>query len=583
MPTGRIDNLKLSGNSKIYLRQGDHSDIPVKKNADLNRDSTLIVPNNGKSKASICFIGDRHKKVIPRYGIAISSGTYTFPCQMQGKGLTCWGHGSAAGCSSLWLNVKAVAGKFSIPSSSASAPTVATSLARSPQEQAIEDLVSRKIMTGYRDGSYRPNERVTRAEFASLVSAANFYWNIPETDRSIQFHDVAPNHWAHSAIARAVRISVLSGYPKDEFRPDEPKFRPDELISRQQVLAAIAKGLELPVPADIPSVLRQYQDENLIDTWAKPRIAAATEAGLILDTSQTQLKPQQNMTRGETAIIIAQSLKIALESFEQPETESTDAGFSIRIAPHTQEVTLVQIDAPEALGADSAIVINSLTSTIKVMLRLVENGAETTQLVQVGQRYIYQLKNGVYEGSVRNIDMAERRSIVQSEEVQSFLNDWTPEAQAVPKNVLQKLFTDRLLNANLNGRIEQAMKDLGHFSTLPFIPPGGKAGENSCGWAVNQVLAKAGIGVLHTYVPTVEDLLKQGRGMAIDDPKEIQAGDIVIASGQEHMGICLSASKDITKTVIRSAGKTERKFSYDSFLDRNFELKGTSKVYRLQS
>jgi hypothetical protein len=124
------------------------------------------------------------------------------------------------------------------------------------------------------------------------------------------------------------------------------------------------------------------------------------------------------------------------------------------------------------------------------------------------------------------------------------------------------------------------MNDLGKFSTLPFVPPGGQPGENSCGWAVNQVLAQAGLDALDTLVPRAEDLLKNGRGVLIN-LNQAQAGDIAIAAGQEHMGICISA------TTVRSAARQERKFSLETDLKGekgNFFLPGgDSRVYRLQS
>jgi hypothetical protein len=255
-------------------------------------------------------------------------------------------------------------------------------------------------MAGYPEGTsfdekYKPRNPVTRAQFASLISAANLYWQIPEIDRRIQFKDIGLNHWANKAIALAVRTGFLSGY-------EDGSFRPDENIPRQQVLVALAGGLGLAKPTDIAGVLRRYQDADRIAAWAKPGVAAAIQAGLMIDSAPT-LEPQKQATRGETAVLISQSLKLQLESFEQPAPDpddSSDSNPMLRIVPQTEDITLVQVDTSEETGA---VVINNLTARIKVIAKPDESSSETEASLNPGQRYTYSLRDGSYQGEVSKL------------------------------------------------------------------------------------------------------------------------------------------------------------------------------------
>ncbi|MEB3292250.1 MAG: S-layer homology domain-containing protein, partial [Synechococcales bacterium] len=423
------------------------------------------------------------------------------------------------------------------------------------------------------------------------------------TDRTLPLKDIA-NHWAKNAILLAVRTGFMSGYR-------DGRFGPDDRITRQEVLVALVGGLDIPrpEPAAIPGILKPYQDTNQIADWAKLAIAAALQAKLSIDAAST-FKPRQAITRGETAILISQALIYKERSpvpnedqLTQPPdpSDSADQGPQVEIFPLTEEPTLVHVDASDDPGKEAeSIVIRSLTATVKVVARPSPNSsASESRILQAGQSYLYCKREGKYRGFRTVIEMAERQKIIESPEMQSFLDDWSEEALPLPRAVCESLFKDRLLKRdspltqpNLNEAIVQAMKDLDTFSTLPFIAatnPPGKPGENSCGWAVNQVLAQARIDSLSTYVPTAKSLL-ESRGTLIADPKRIknpkpiQAGDIVIAGTEEHMGICLSA------TTVRSASRsqTDRPFGWDS--DINFQgffkekdIPQDSIVYRLQS
>ncbi|MCX7593100.1 MAG: S-layer homology domain-containing protein [Fischerella sp.] len=165
----------------------------------------------------------------------------------------------------------------------------------------IDVLSSRNIIKGYQDYSFRPNQPVSRAEFAAILQQA-FRNGLGYTNKKISFQDVPAQFWANSAIAQAISTGFLRGYPNRTFNPDQK-------ISRAQVLVALASGLNLKVPASPKQVLSIYKDAREIPSYAINKIAAATENGLVVNYPDSKvLAVNKQASRAEVAAMIYQAL-----------------------------------------------------------------------------------------------------------------------------------------------------------------------------------------------------------------------------------------------------------------------------------
>ncbi|MFP5528734.1 S-layer homology domain-containing protein, partial [Peptococcus simiae] len=71
------------------------------------------------------------------------------------------------------------------------------------------------LMTGYEDGSFRPDAPITRAEFAKVIQKIDKQ----NTTDNLPFADVQ-GHWAHQAITQAYANGRISGYPDGSFKPE---------------------------------------------------------------------------------------------------------------------------------------------------------------------------------------------------------------------------------------------------------------------------------------------------------------------------------------------------------------------------
>ncbi len=164
----------------------------------------------------------------------------------------------------------------------------------------IQTLASRGVLSGFPDGSFRPNEPVTRAQYAAMIRQA---FRKAPTRPAISFTDVSQSYWAIAAIQEAYTTGFMSGYP-------EGNFLPDANISRAEVLVSLANGLGYsPSGSSVNSSLQIYNDANAIQDWARPSIAAATDKQIVVDYPNVQsLNPNRQATRAEVAAFIYQAL-----------------------------------------------------------------------------------------------------------------------------------------------------------------------------------------------------------------------------------------------------------------------------------
>ncbi|MGD1702252.1 S-layer homology domain-containing protein [Dapis sp. BLCC M229] len=163
----------------------------------------------------------------------------------------------------------------------------------------IQPLAERDIITQVDNDKFEPDKPVTRAEFATQIPKV---FEEKSTRKSINYEDVKADSSAQTEIQTATKSGFLSGYPGNVFRPEQE-------VSRLQVLISLASGLNLKIPSNPDEVLSIYKDTEKIPDWAKEKVAAATAAGLVVSHPDVKnLNPNQPATRAEVAAIFYQAL-----------------------------------------------------------------------------------------------------------------------------------------------------------------------------------------------------------------------------------------------------------------------------------
>ena len=163
----------------------------------------------------------------------------------------------------------------------------------------IDKLSSRKVIEGYENNSYRPQQPVNRAEFAAIIDKA-FQTDITNNQKA--FKDIKDGFWAQSSVDKAVSKKFMSGYPGDVFQPEKK-------IPRVEVIVSLVTGLNLNTPTSPDKVLSIYKDADQIPEWARDKVAAATANKLVVNhPDPNSFNPNKEATRAEVATMVHQAL-----------------------------------------------------------------------------------------------------------------------------------------------------------------------------------------------------------------------------------------------------------------------------------
>ncbi|MBD3921785.1 S-layer homology domain-containing protein [Paenibacillus sp. PR3] len=164
-------------------------------------------------------------------------------------------------------------------------------------KEAIERAAALGITSGYPDGTFRPGNKVTRAEFTTMITHA--FTLQSATGITPEFADAAMlPQWAKTSIAEAAGAGIVTGYA-------DGTFRPNQLITRTEMTAILVRVLDLQMNAQGKPT---FADTDQIPAWAQPSIVAAVNAGIIKGTGGNNFSPKSNASRAESVTIIMAAL-----------------------------------------------------------------------------------------------------------------------------------------------------------------------------------------------------------------------------------------------------------------------------------
>ncbi|MEK0187028.1 DUF1565 domain-containing protein [Microcoleus anatoxicus] len=161
----------------------------------------------------------------------------------------------------------------------------------------IERLTNMNIISGFPNGTFKPDQGLTRAQYAALLAKA--FELAPRRDAT-NFKDVAADFWAKAAIEKANRAGFLTGYP-------DTTFRPNQNLTRAQAVVSLVNGLQLV--GGNPNSLSVYSDRAFIPSFATAQVATATERKMVVNyPARDRFSPARDITRGEISALIYQTL-----------------------------------------------------------------------------------------------------------------------------------------------------------------------------------------------------------------------------------------------------------------------------------
>ncbi|HPZ14292.1 MAG TPA: S-layer homology domain-containing protein [Bacillota bacterium] len=160
-------------------------------------------------------------------------------------------------------------------------------------EGAINTLVKMGVIAGYPDGTFRPEEPVTRAELSKIVARTFGY--APTVDT--KFSDME-GHWAEPFVSALDTAEVVTGYP-------DGTFRPAQNVSRAELAAILSRVAQLGKVgvADASSWTPTYRDVDSTH-WAFRHVEVARRLDIIPIHFGLVFEPDRPATRAETAHMV---------------------------------------------------------------------------------------------------------------------------------------------------------------------------------------------------------------------------------------------------------------------------------------
>jgi S-layer homology domain len=171
-------------------------------------------------------------------------------------------------------------------------------------EPFIKALVEKGIIAGYPDGTFKPDQPVTRAEFAALLNKA---FDLQPVRAGRKFKDVPAKYWAAGVIQKAYQSGFLAGYPNGTFAPKQN-------IIRIQSLVSLVNGSKLE-PSGNLDLNGVFGDAAQVPSYGQNALLAATQRCVAVSVEYDSSKlpggnfgPNTVATRADVAAYIHQVL-----------------------------------------------------------------------------------------------------------------------------------------------------------------------------------------------------------------------------------------------------------------------------------
>ncbi|MGM0792472.1 MAG: S-layer homology domain-containing protein [Bacillota bacterium] len=98
----------------------------------------------------------------------------------------------------------------------------------------IEAARRKGITTGYKDGTFKPNQNISRAEVVAALIRA--YEIKGSAAHKVPFKDITPQHWAYTNIQIAVEQKIINGYPDNTFKPENKIKRAESFVIIHRII-----------------------------------------------------------------------------------------------------------------------------------------------------------------------------------------------------------------------------------------------------------------------------------------------------------------------------------------------------------
>lgn len=161
----------------------------------------------------------------------------------------------------------------------------------------ISIMTQAHIMSGYKDGSFKPDKPMTREEAAALFN--NIMGNEQPVMLSSSFSDITSDRWSALAIEAVAQKNIISGY-------GDNTYKPEKYMSRQEFAVVADNYLHYKgYTTEDPTILDDYAyaDQKFVAPWAQDAVWELASLGILLYDKHSLFNPEKYITRAEAASI----------------------------------------------------------------------------------------------------------------------------------------------------------------------------------------------------------------------------------------------------------------------------------------
>ncbi|WP_337104281.1 choice-of-anchor I family protein [Paenibacillus sp. YIM B09110] len=173
---------------------------------------------------------------------------------------------------------------------------------------AIDSLASKLIVSGVDENHFAPNKAITRAEFTAIIVRS---LGLNEAAAGSGFSDVSASKWYAGEIQTAVQAGVISGYEDGTFRPEQTITRQEiaSILMKAVHYADANTAAAIAAKAESLNPLSAIKDAGSIAAWAKTAAAEALAAGIVEGKADGAFAPVAKATRAEAVTMLQRTLK----------------------------------------------------------------------------------------------------------------------------------------------------------------------------------------------------------------------------------------------------------------------------------
>ncbi len=186
-------------------------------------------------------------------------------------------------------------------------------------QKQINNWVNRGTVSGYQDGTFKPDAPITRAEFVALVNKVYRYQAVYDVD----YTDVSSSDWYYEDFRKAKAQGYINGYA-------DKTIKPNNKITRQEVAVIMSKILHAENnPKE--EVANQFKDADKIASWSKGSVGSVVNFKYMKGYPDGTFKPENHITRAEAIATLDKAFNTGTASsvlVEEKDTSSSSSSSS---------------------------------------------------------------------------------------------------------------------------------------------------------------------------------------------------------------------------------------------------------------